>query len=105
MIALRRFEILLPSKFNNGEPIPEDLLAETILELRAKFGAVSCESQIIQGHWENEGIIYRDHLGRLFIDVPDTPENRRFFVQFKELLKNRFQQLDIWITTHPIEVI
>jgi hypothetical protein len=37
--------------------------------------------------------------------VPDTAENRQFFVEFKELLKQRFQQIDIWMTTYPLDVI
>jgi hypothetical protein len=41
----------------------------------------------------------------VFCDVSDTPENRQFFVEFKERLKARFQQLDIWMTTYPVEVI
>ncbi len=27
------------------------------------------------------------------------------FKEFKETLKQRFQQLDIWITTYPVDVI
>jgi hypothetical protein len=42
---------------------------------------------------------------RLFVDVPDVPQNRQFFVDFKERLKARFRQLDIWITTHPLEIL
>jgi len=42
---------------------------------------------------------------RLFIDVADAQQNREFFVQFKERLKTRFQQLDIWLTSYPIEVL
>ena len=38
-------------------------------------------------------------------DVPDHPKNRRFFSEFKEQLKTRFRQHDIWITTYPVEVI
>ena len=30
---------------------------------------------------------------------------RQFFIQFKGRLKDRFQQLDIWLTTHPIEAL
>lgn len=105
MSALRRYEILLPLRFNDGQPVPASLLAETVLELRHKFGAVSSETQIIHGHWENEGFIFRDQLARVFVDVSDTPENRQFFVQFKEKLKQRFQQLDIWLTTHPVEIV
>jgi hypothetical protein len=37
--------------------------------------------------------------------VPDTSDSRQFFVEFKEQLKERFQQLDIWMTTYPLEVI
>ena len=105
MNALRRYEILLPLRFNDGQAVPESFLADAMLELRQEFGAVSSETQIIQGHWESEGIIFRDQLVRLFVDVPDTPENRQFFVQFKARLRTRFQQLDLWITTYPIEVI
>jgi len=42
---------------------------------------------------------------RVFVDVPDLPENREFFVAFKEKVKERFKQIDIWMTTYPIEVI
>jgi hypothetical protein len=42
---------------------------------------------------------------RLFVDVADTPENRQYFRQFKEQVKTDFQQLDIWLTSHPIDVL
>lgn len=101
----RRFEILLPTRFNDDRPIPPELVADTLLELEAQFGAASSETQIIQGQWRHQGELYRDELIRVFVDVPDTPENRQFFVDFKERLKERFQQIDIWMTTHPLDVI
>ena len=103
--AFRRFEILLPLRFNDGRPVPDELVGETILELRQRFGAVSSESQTIRGLWQHEDVEYRDDLTRLFVDVPDTSENVQFFRELKERLKERFQQLDIWLTTYPIEVI
>ena len=105
MSALRRYEILLPSQFNDGRPIPQDLVADTLHELEQAFGAVSCETQVIHGLWRHEGELYRDSLARVFVDAEDTPENRQFFVGFKERLKKRFQQKDIWLTTYPVEVI
>ena len=105
MSALRRYEILLPSQFNDGRPIPQDLIAGTLHELEQQFGAVSCETQIILGLWRREGELYRDSLARVFVDVEDAPQNRQFFLQFKERLKERFQQKDIWLTTYPIEAI
>jgi len=50
-------------------------------------------------------MIYQDNLTRFFVDVEDLPEHRAFFRQFKEQLKARFDQLEIWITSHPLDVI
>jgi hypothetical protein len=41
----------------------------------------------------------------VFADVEDTAENRRFFLELKERLKSRFQQIAIWLTSHPIDVL
>lgn len=99
--SLRRFEILLPLKFNNGDPVPNKLIGKSLLELRKRFGAVSSESQIIQGTWSHLGEVYRDELVRVFVDVEDSEQTRKFFTTFKE---ERFQQLDIWIASYPIDV-
>ena len=101
----RRYELLLPSKFNSGEAIPAEHFADTLLDLEERFGAVSSETQLIEGRWRFQGEVYRDELVCVFCDVPDTAENRQFFVALKERLKARFQQLDIWMTTYPVEVI
>ena len=101
----RRFEILLPLRFNDGQPVPDELVGQTIQELRQQFGAISAETQVIRGHWQYQTEIFRDELVRVFVDVADTADNRAFFVAYKEQLKARFQQLDIWMTTYLIEVI
>lgn len=103
--SFRRYEILLPRRFNDGQPVPHALIGDTVLELRERFGAVSCETQVIQGYWVGENQTYQDELARLFIDVPDIPENRQFFVEYKEQLKTRFQQIEIWMTTYPLDVL
>jgi hypothetical protein len=102
---LRRYEILLPRRFNDGQEVPDELIADTLIELEAKFGAVSSETQSIQGRWRHEGESYRDDLVRVFVDVADEPEHRLFFVELKERLKVRFQQIEIWVTTYPVEVL
>src|SRR5262245_35801704 len=100
--ALRRFEVLLPLRFNDGTPVPDDLVADTLVELEERFWAVSCETQTILGHWRYEGQPFRDDLVRVFVDVEDAVESREFFVEYKDRLKARFQQLDIWMTTYLI---
>ena len=49
----RRYEMLLPLRFNDGKSVPAELIADTLLEL----------------------------------------------------LKVRFRQIDIWLTTYPLDVI
>lgn len=80
--TFRRFELLLPLRFNDGRPVPDELIGGAVLELREQFGAVSAETQTIRGTWQHEGQVYRDDLVRVFVDVPDVPESRAFFVDF-----------------------
>ena len=105
MSMLRRYEILVPLVFNNGSAVPEELLAQTFAELRERFGAASWETQVLRGAWEHEGTTYEENFTRFFVDVPDDPEHRRFFIELKEKLKTRFDQLDVWITSHLMDVI
>jgi hypothetical protein len=101
----RRYEMLVPLRFNDGRPVPDDLIADALLELEQRFGAVSCETQSTRSYWRQEGESYRDELVRGYLDVPDSTENREFFAGFKQQLKSRFEQIEIWMTTYPIEVV
>lgn len=97
--------MLLPRRFNDKTPVPKALITETLLELRRHFGAVSSETQTTRGMWTNQGEVFHDDLIRVYVDVPDLAKHRAFFVRFKEQLKSRFQQLEIWLTTYPIETL
>jgi len=85
--------------------VPEALFSETLLELREKFGAISWETQLIHGSWRQGEQTFHDDLIRLFIDVDDSAENRQFFIEYKQTLKRRFNQFEIWLTTFPLDVI
>src|SRR2546421_8274293 len=91
---LRRYESLLPLRFNDSQPVPDSLIADTLVELEQRFGAVSSETQVIRGQWRHQGQSYRDELVRVFVDVADTGESREFFAAYKDQLKSRFRQLD-----------
>jgi hypothetical protein len=59
--------MLLPLRFNDGQPVPDDVIADILLELERRFGAVSSETQTIQGLWRHQGQLYRDALVRVFL--------------------------------------
>lgn len=104
-ISFRRFEMLLPQKFNDGTPVPEQLLTDTLQELEEQSGAVSSETQTIKGRWRHGDQAYADEHVKVFIDVADSPESLEFFREYKETLKKRFQQIEIWMTTYPLDII
>jgi len=61
--------------------------------------------QSILGAWRQGEKSYYDELVRMFVDAPASPEHDQFFREFKETLKSRFQQLDVWVTSHDIRVL
>ena len=52
----------------------------------------------------HQGQSYEDENVRLFVDVEDTPENVAFFARYKQQLKERFRQIDIWIVSYEIRL-
>jgi hypothetical protein len=90
-------------RFNDGTPVPEETIRRTLLELEDKFEAVSFETQIIQGRGRQGERSFRDDLMRVFSEVEDKPENREFFREFKERLKQRFQQVEIYMRSFLVE--
>jgi hypothetical protein len=85
--------------------VPDELVSDTLTDLRVRFGSVSSETQIIRGQWIHQGQTYVDDLLRVFVDVADTPEVAEYFRRYKEDLKARFQQIEIWLVSYPIEII
>lgn len=100
----RRFEVLLPLQFNDGREVPPAWLAEAVLEVVDHFGAASYETQKVEGHWRQSGVLYRDNLVRIIVDIPDSAKNRQWMKQFKVRWKERLEQLELWMVSYCIEV-
>jgi hypothetical protein len=100
----RRYEILLPLNLNDGRPVSDDVQNQTRQELVQQFEGLSVLPQSIKGYWLHEGIQYEDVSALWTVDVEDTAENRRFFRDFKKTLLQRFEQLEIYMISYPIEI-
>lgn len=100
-----RFEILLPLFHNDGSRVDPERFVETDDELVRRFGATSTDTVVVKGKWVYQSMVFEDRLVRVRIDTEDTPENWQFLRDYKEVLKGRFAQLEIWITAHRIEVV
>jgi len=84
--------------------VPSEWLAEALLEIVDHFGAASYETQNIEGQWRSSGILYRDNLVRIVVDLPEADENREWMKQFKARWRERLQQIDLWMISSEIEV-
>jgi hypothetical protein len=100
----RRFEVMLPLRFNDGRDVPTEWLAEAVLEVVDHFGAASYETQKVEGHWRHGGVAYRDDLVRVVVDVPDSPKNRGWMKEFKARWKDRLEQLELWVISYQVDV-
>jgi hypothetical protein len=58
----------------------------------------------VEGHWRHGGILYRDDLTRIVIDLPDVKANRKWMREFKQRWKERLQQLELWMVSYTIEL-
>jgi hypothetical protein len=101
----RRYEILLPVRFNDGRLVSGELLEQTREELVAHFSGLQIQPHTVLGLWVYEGLRFEDELRRFTVDVEDTPENQQFFVSFKQKLLERFQQIEIYIASYPVDLL
>jgi hypothetical protein len=108
MMIKRRYEILLPAKYNDGRDVMQvcmDCFPQTLMAVTDQFGAFSYNPHSILGVWAAEGQRYHDELFRLTVDIEDTPDNRQFVTQLKAELRQRFEQLEIYVVSYPVEVV
>ena len=78
----RPYEILLPAEFNDGRLVAD-----------------ACPRCIPDSLAED------DRLFALSVDVEDTSAHRDWIAHLKSHLLQRFEQLEIYVTSYPIEVL
>jgi hypothetical protein len=90
--------------YNDGADIEPEKFDLTADELSERFGATTQDTVRITGTWKYGGTRYRDTLIRIRIDTRD-PAAATFLKAHKERWKERFRQIDIWITAHEIDIL
>jgi hypothetical protein len=84
--------------------VPSEWLVEAVFEIVDHFGAASYETQRVEGHWRHAGVVYRDNLVKVVVDVPDSASNRKWMKDFKVRWMERLGQLELWMVSYRIEV-
>ena len=104
---MKKYEIYLPLKYNDGEEIEPEKIKRVREELITVFGAltVSSLSAPYQGSWKYGGVTFIDDIIKIEIITTDDRKARNFFRGFKERLKRLLKQIDILITVQDIRTI
>jgi hypothetical protein len=100
-----KVEILVPILYNNGTNVEDEKYRILFEELVKQFGAVSSEdNNVISGYWINpqDNKAYADKNKVYWIIVPDTEENRQYFVNLQNKLESLFKQESILIYFTPV---
>jgi hypothetical protein len=107
-MSMRRYEILLPAEFNDGRLVANACprcLPDSLAEVADTFGAFTFRPDLAIGSWTGrDRRRYDDRLFLLSVDVEDTPDHRAWIRHFKAHLLERFEQLEIYVTSYPVDV-
>ena len=103
-LTMRKYEIYLPLKYNDGSNVEPEKLEEIQQQLMAVFGAMTTSplSAPFQGTWRHGGVEFVDEIFRIEII---TDEELYFFKNLKRQLKRTLRQLDILITVQDVKTI
>ncbi len=104
---MKKYEIYLPPKYNDGKEIEPEKIKRIREELIAVFGAltVSSLSAPYQGTWKYGGVTFIDDVIKIEIITAEDRKPEKFLKGFKERLKRLLRQIDILITVQDIRTI
>ena len=93
---MKKYEIYLPLKYNDGRKIEAEKIKQIREELVAVFGArtVSSQSAPYQGAWKYGGIDFVEDIIKIEIIAGADRKPQKFFRDFKGRLKRLLQQVD-----------
>ena len=104
---MKKYEIYLPLRYNDGTKVEASKLKEIRRQLMAVFGAVTVSSMSApyQGTWRYRGVEFIDNIIRIENITTEDFSSDQFFRNFKRQLKRTLRQLDILITVQDVHTI
>jgi hypothetical protein len=94
-----RYEIYIPTLYNDKSPIEPKKYREIKNKLQERFSGLSVHPSSVQGTWidPNSKQLFCDNCFRYEIVVDKTPENEQFFEDYKQELKELLIQHEIFM--------
>ena len=104
---MKKYEIYLPLKYNDGSKIETEKIKQIREELVDVFGArtVSSQHAPYQGAWNYRGSDIVEDIIKIEIIAGADRKTQKFFRQFKERLKLMLKQIDVLIIAQDVRLI
>src|SRR5258706_12900506 len=104
---MKKYEIYLPLKYNDGTKIETEKIKQIREELVGVFGArtVSSQHAPYQGAWNYRGSDIVEDIIKIEIIARADRKTQKFFRQFKERLKRLLKQIDVLIIAQDVRLI
>ena len=92
---MRKYEIYLPLRYNNGKPIEPTKISSICGELAETFGAITVSplSAPSQGRWKYGGVEYIDDIIKIEVVATRDRETKKFFIDFKSASRHLCDKL------------
>ena len=93
---LAEYCVYVPLCYNDGSRIEKVRIEKSLDEIKLKFGAFT-RAKANEGIWIYKSKEYKDFIDKIEVLTYDTKENDEWFKKFKEVLKKRLKQKEIFV--------
>ncbi|MGN6554928.1 MAG: hypothetical protein ACTHLW_14570 [Verrucomicrobiota bacterium] len=102
---MKEYDLYLPLAYNDGRPIPEELLKDVKKMLLDEFGGFTHFPQENEGVWKLGGVVFHDRVVILRVLSDHPLETRRFFAELRVELMRRLEQADLLIVQRSVSLV
>ena len=86
---MKEYDLFIPLKYNDGQPVEARKLRRLQERLLAQFNGVTYFPQPAEGMWSSAGVTYRDEIVIYRVLAAKPRAARRFLRQLKEELGSK----------------
>ena len=102
---MKEYDIFVPLRYNDGTPIEPRRFKDLQIRLLEYFNGFTFFPQPNEGYWQMGDITYRDEIVIYRVVASKVRPARRFLRQFKNELKQLFQQEEIFIVEREVDLL
>ncbi len=107
---MKLYRIFIPKTYDTKTKIPMKEIQKIAEEIEDRFGAYSLEPfahlPVIQGCWKDgESLKYEEEHFLFELFVEDTFESKKWLIAYKEMIKQKLKQKEIFILEMNAEIV